>query len=60
MDPEDLEPRKKPVALKNLEPISVEELEAYIGDLENEIARVRGAIAAKKSVRSGAESLFRR
>lgn len=60
MDPEDLEPRKKPVSLKNLDPMSVEELEAYIGELESEIARTRGAIAAKKSVRSGAESLFRR
>ena len=60
MDPEDLEPRKKQAAIRALEPMSVEELEEYIGELEGEIARVRLAISAKKSVRSGAESLFRK
>lgn len=60
MDPEDLEPRKAQPAVKNLDPMSVEELRAYIADLEREIARVRSAIASKLNVRSGAESLFRK
>jgi uncharacterized small protein (DUF1192 family) len=60
MDADDVEPRKKVAERRNLEPMSVEDLNAYIGELEAEIERVRNAIAAKKSVRSGAESLFRR
>ncbi|HIJ64131.1 MAG TPA: DUF1192 domain-containing protein [Rhodospirillaceae bacterium] len=60
MDPEELEPQKKAAARKNLEPMSVEELEVYIGELEAEINRARGAIVAKRSVRAGAESLFRK
>jgi uncharacterized small protein (DUF1192 family) len=59
MDPEELEPRKKPAALKPLDPLSIAELEAYIGELEGEIARVRAAIAAKQAIRSGAANLFR-
>jgi uncharacterized small protein (DUF1192 family) len=60
MDPEELEPRKTKPEQKNLEPLSVDELEAYIGDLEAEIARVRQAIVAKRQVRAGADSLFRK
>jgi uncharacterized small protein (DUF1192 family) len=60
MDLDDLEPRKKQVEVKNLEPLSIEELHAYIGELEAEIERVRAAVRAKQSIRSGAESLFKR
>jgi uncharacterized small protein (DUF1192 family) len=60
MDLDELEPRKKQPERRNLEPLSVAELEAYIGDLEAEIVRVRAAIAAKHSQRAGADSLFRR
>lgn len=60
MDPDDLEPRKKVAERRNLEPMSVEELNAYIADLEAEILRVRAAITAKENVRNGAESLFRK
>jgi uncharacterized small protein (DUF1192 family) len=60
MDLDDLEPRKKMVEQRNLEPMSVQELNNYISDLEREIARVREAVVAKQNVRSGAESLFRR
>lgn len=59
MDADDLEPRKKVAERRNLEPMSVEELTLYISDLEAEIVRVKETIAAKKNVRSGAESLFR-
>jgi uncharacterized small protein (DUF1192 family) len=60
MDIDDLEPLRKQPALRNLEPMSVDELEGYIGQLETEIARVRAAIAAKKNRRTDAESIFRR
>lgn len=60
MDPEDLEPRTKKPQLRNLEPMSVAELNGYIAELEAEIARVRAAIAGKTSHRAGAESLFKR
>ncbi len=60
MDREDLEPRKSVSPKRDLEPMSVAELENYIGELEEEIGRARRAISAKKNVRSGAESLFRK
>lgn len=60
MDPDELEPRAKPAERRNLEPLSIEDLAGYIEDLEAEILRVRAAIEAKKSLRSGAESLFRK
>jgi uncharacterized small protein (DUF1192 family) len=60
MDPEELEPRRIKPETPNLDPMSVEELEAYIGGLEAEISRARVAISAKRTVRAGAESLFRR
>jgi uncharacterized small protein (DUF1192 family) len=60
MDEEDLLPRQKKPAKKNLEPLSIAELEGYIGELEEEIVRVRNEIAAKRKQRSGADSLFRR
>lgn len=60
MDIEDLEPKAKAPEKRNLEPLSIEELTAYIADLEAEIRRARTAIAAKDKVRAGAEALFRR
>jgi uncharacterized small protein (DUF1192 family) len=60
MDMDELEPRRKPVPLKPLEPLSVGELEEYIASLEAEIARVKSAIAAKQSHRAGLDSLFKK
>ncbi len=60
MDEEDLLPRQKRPAKKDLTPMAVAELEAYIGELEAEIARARAEIAAKRKQRSGADQLFRR
>lgn len=60
MEPEDLLPRAAKPQPRNLAPMSVEELEAYIGELEAEIARVRQDIEKKTKHRSSAESLFRR
>jgi uncharacterized small protein (DUF1192 family) len=57
---EDL-PRKKPrFAPLPLDGVSREDLEAYIADLETEIARVRATIAARDSHRGAAEALFRK
>ena len=59
MEPEDLEPRKKAVAPRELDSLSVEELKDYIGDLEGEIQRVRTKISAKQAHLAGAASLFK-
>ncbi|MDJ0948908.1 MAG: DUF1192 domain-containing protein [Alphaproteobacteria bacterium] len=60
MEEEDLEPRTKRPKPRDLEPLSIEALEEYIGELEAEIDRVRQAIAAKQGHRAGAEGLFKR
>ncbi|HEY3919410.1 MAG TPA: DUF1192 domain-containing protein [Stellaceae bacterium] len=60
MDEEDLEPRRKTPKLRDLAPLAVAELEAYIGELRTEILRVEGEIATKRKQRGGAESLFKR
>lgn len=59
MDIEDLEPRKKAVTPKNLDTLSIEELEAYIAELQAEIERVREKISAKERHRVGAAALFK-
>lgn len=60
MEPEDMLPRTAKPQLRNLDPMSVEELEAYIAELEAEIARVRLDIDKKTRHRSSADSLFKR
>jgi uncharacterized small protein (DUF1192 family) len=60
MDEAELEPRRKPVEPKDLSLLGIAELEAYIVELETEIARVRAEITSKLGQRRGAEALFRR
>ena len=60
MDESDLEPRNKPAKPKDLSLMGIEELEAYIAELETEIARVRVEITAKLGQRRGAEALVKR
>jgi uncharacterized small protein (DUF1192 family) len=60
MDEEELEPRRKAPKLRDLGPMAIAELEAYIASLELEISRARDEIAAKHKQRSGAEGLFKR
>ena len=60
MDIDDLEPRPRKPALKNLDEMSIEALEDYIAGQEAEIARARAAIAAKRSSRQGAETFFKK
>ena len=45
--------------IKNLEVMSIEALNIYILELEEEIARVKSAIDLKKEARIGAESAFK-
>ncbi|RAU22383.1 DUF1192 domain-containing protein [Paramagnetospirillum kuznetsovii] len=60
MDADELDPVRKAPALKNLDPMSIEELGDYIGDLEAEIERVKQAISRKQAVKAGAEAFFKR
>ncbi|HEX3498062.1 MAG TPA: DUF1192 domain-containing protein [Stellaceae bacterium] len=60
LEDEDLAAQKQPPKKKDLTPLSIAELEDYIIAMEQEIERVREAIAAKRKQRGGAESLFKR
>ncbi|BAE51482.1 hypothetical protein amb2678 [Paramagnetospirillum magneticum AMB-1] len=60
MDTDDLEPRNKPQGMKNLDPMSIEELKDYIADLQAEIVRAQEAIGRKQAVKAGAEAFFKR
>jgi len=59
MDTDDLEPRKVKPKPKNLDPMSVEELAAYIEDLKGEIHRVEENMAKKKAHLAAAAGLFK-
>jgi uncharacterized small protein (DUF1192 family) len=59
MDFDDLEPLKKKPVLRNLDPLSVEELQTYIAEMKEEIARVEAKILAKQAHLSAASSLFK-
>jgi uncharacterized small protein (DUF1192 family) len=57
---EDEEPQPRPAAQRrDLRPMGVAELEAYIQELKAEIARVEVELARRRDVRSAAEALFR-
>lgn len=56
---DDLEPQKKPEKKKNLEPMSVDELENYIQDMKEEIARTEEEIKKKKAHMDAASSVFK-
>ncbi len=60
MDTDDLEPRPAKPRKKDLEIMSVGQLEEYIEELEAEIARARAAIAHKGSAKDIAESFFKK
>jgi uncharacterized small protein (DUF1192 family) len=60
MDEEDLLPGRKPPPPKDLTLLGIAELEAYIADLQSEIARAEAEIAEKRQHRGGAEALFKR
>jgi uncharacterized small protein (DUF1192 family) len=62
MDWDDLAPKpKKGVTLgEDLKTLSVAELEARIGELQQEIERVKGELAAKKAHEAAAAAVFKR
>ncbi len=59
MEDEDFEPQRTKPAKPPLDDLSIEELEAYIEDLEGEIMRVRAEIDKKDSHRKSVEGLFK-
>ena len=59
MDEDDLQPRKAIEKPKDLDLMGVEELEAYLAELEAEMALVRSKIGEKKSYREGVSTLFK-
>lgn len=56
---DDLDPRTKKPALKNLEPLSIDELRDYIASLKEEITRTEAEIARKKAHADAASSFFK-
>lgn len=56
---DDLDPKKKPTKPKNLEPMSVDELSAYVEALKAEIVRTEAEIGKKKAYASAASSFFK-
>ncbi|HUC63161.1 MAG TPA: DUF1192 domain-containing protein [Alphaproteobacteria bacterium] len=60
MDIEDLEPRKAKPKPKSLDPLSVDELNAYIAELEDEIARVKAEIGRKQAHLNAAAAFFKK
>ena len=60
MDTDDLAPppRKPDFVPRLLDPLSIEELAAYIEQLKGEIARTEQAMAAKRAQRGAADALF--
>jgi len=62
MDWDEVRPKPKPGATigENLETLSVAELEARIGELEREIARVKMELETKRRHEDAASALFKR
>lgn len=58
-EPDDL-PLNVPKPKRDLDPMSFEELEEYILEMQEEIERVRGEIARKQAHRAGVDALFRK
>tara|TARA_A100001037_G_scaffold56435_1_gene48628 strand:- start:204 stop:389 length:186 start_codon:yes stop_codon:yes gene_type:complete len=56
---EDDRPQNMPKPKRDLDPMSIEELQEYIEEMEEEIERVRGEIVKKEEHRAGVEGLFK-
>lgn len=59
MDLDELEPRKQKPQPRNLDVLSIEELNDYIEEMRAEIKRVEEKIAAKKAHMSAAADIFK-
>lgn len=57
---DDLDPLRPQIKPRDLQPLSIEELETYITALENEIKRADAMIAQKNAHKQGIEALFGR
>ena len=58
-DTDELEPRRKKPAPKDLTTFSIADLEDYIQDLTAEIERARAMITSKKAAAEGAAAFFK-
>ena len=58
INPDEFEPQKKSAKPRDLNPMSIGELQDYIASLKEEIARAEAAIAKKEAHRSGIDALF--
>ncbi len=56
---DELEPRKQKPKLRDLEKMSVNELEEYVVELNEEVVRVQGEINKKKAHAEAASSIFK-
>jgi uncharacterized small protein (DUF1192 family) len=56
---EDDRPQNVPKPKRDLDPMSIEELNEYIAEMQEEIERVRAEIAKKEAHRAGVDSLFK-
>lgn len=56
---DEFDPRTKKRTLKNLEPMSIDELQDYIVSLMEEITRTEGEIARKQAHAAAASSFFK-
>ena len=59
-DLDDLDPRHKKAPPKNLDSMSIEDLDAYVAALRAEIVRVEEKIKAKRSHAAAAASFFKK
>lgn len=53
-------PQNVPKPKRDLDPMSIEELNDYIGEMQEEIERVRAEIAKKEAHRASVDSLFKK
>jgi len=60
MNPDDLDPARPSTKPRDLQPLSVHELEDYIASLRDEIARAEAMIAQKQAHKNDIDSLFGR
>lgn len=56
---DELEPQKQSAKLKNLEPMSLDELRRYIAEMKEEIERAEAEIVRKKAHMDAASSVFK-
>ena len=56
---EDFDPRTKRMKPRTLDMLSLDDLRAYIADMQTEITRVQGEIAKKEKSKNAADAFFK-